>query len=283
MSKFNFQHQRIFLVGVCRNVESTIIQELEKLLLAIGQPLYRSLIIESDSDDQTVNQLKKFSLGKQDFRYENLGNLKDFIPSRTARIAYCRNVYMEFLDQEAREDDIVVIADLDGANKDLTKSRFETIWGRTDWEVCTANQRFAYFDIWALRAKDWSEIDWMQEYNQLVEKGIHSRKALNIALYEKMKRIDEKSDWIPVESAFGGLGVYRFRAIRGLRYSGELNGHEICEHVPFHRSVRERGGRIFIVPSLINCNYSSHTEILKYSVRFKTLIIRILKSLSSRT
>jgi hypothetical protein len=283
MNELSSQSKRIFLVGVCRNVENTIISELENLLNAIGQPCYKSLIIESDSDDETINLLRKFSVGKQYFRFESLGNLKESIPSRTARIAHCRNAYMEFLDKEARDQDFVVIADLDGANKDLTLSRFESIWTRTDWDVCTANQRFAYFDIWALRAKGWSEIDWMEEYNLLVEGGMRSQKALRIALYTKMKQIGEKNDWVSVDSAFGGLGVYKFQAIRGLRYLGELNGREICEHVPFHGAIRAKGGKIFIVPSLINCEFSSHTEILKYSIRLKTLILRSLKRISSST
>ncbi len=277
------ENLRIFLVGVCRNVENTIIHELENLQSVIGQACYKSLIIESDSDDETVNQLRKFSAGKNDFYFESLGNLKETIPSRTARIAHCRNKYMDFLNKEARDEDFVVIADLDGANADLTKSRFETIWDRTNWDVCTANQLFAYFDIWALRAKGWSDIDWMEEYDQLVACGVSSRTALRIALYSKMKRISPKNDWIPVDSSFGGLGIYRFRAIRGLSYLGELNGREICEHVPFHRSIRDRGGRIFIVPGLINCDYSSHTEILKFSVRLKTLIVITLKRIFSST
>lgn len=281
MKEFDSQEQRIFLVGVCRNVESTIIQELENLLISIGQPCYKILIIESDSDDKTVNLLQKLSEKRLEFLYLSLGNLEQNIPSRTARIAHCRNIYMDFLDKEARDEDIVLIADLDGANRDLTKSRLEAIWNRTDWDVCTANQQFAYFDVWALRAKGWSESDWMEEYKQLIEEGIRSHKALRIALYAKMKHISENSDWIPVDSAFGGLGVYRFRAIRGLRYRGEINGREICEHVTFHRSARERGARIFIVPGLINCNNSSHTEILKLSVRLKTSIVRILERITS--
>ena len=111
MKEFDSQEQRIFLVGVCRNVESTIIQELENLLISIGQPCYKILIIESDSDDKTVNLLQKLSEKRLEFLYLSLGNLKQNIPSRTARIAHCRNIYMDFLDKEARDEDIVLIAD----------------------------------------------------------------------------------------------------------------------------------------------------------------------------
>lgn len=282
MPYIDLKSKRIFLVGVCRNAEDTIISELENLITAIGEPYYRSLIIESDSEDETINQLRKFSADKNGFSFKSLGNLKEKIPLRTTRIAHCRNVYMEFLDREANDEDLVVIADLDGANSDLTKSRFDTIWGRSDWDVCTANQRFAYFDIWALRAKGWSEGDWMEEYNRFIEKGMRSRKALRISLYAKMKRIDKDSDWIPVDSAFGGLGIYRFGIIRGLRYTGESNGREICEHVPFHREIRKKHGKIFIVPALINCEFSSHTEILKSRVCLKTMIVQIQKKVFNK-
>jgi hypothetical protein len=281
MIKNDIHKQRFFLVGVCRNVEASIIHELENLTEAIGQPLYKTLVIESDSTDETLSQLSRFSIERPNFYFESLGNLSASIPSRTARIAYCRNVYMEFLDAEARDNDFVVIADLDGANRDLTASRFEAIWERVDWDVCTANQQFAYFDIWALRAQGWSEVDWMQEYDSLLAGGMSPRKALKNSLYKKMIKINDKSEWISVDSAFGGLGIYRYKAISGLRYKGELNGREICEHVPFHIGIREKGGEIFIVPRLINCEYSSHTEILKKSVQLKTLIVQIRKQVTS--
>jgi|UPI00036A67E2 hypothetical protein len=282
MNKGNAEKQRVFLVGVGRNIEATIVNELKNLIEVIGQPLYKTLIIESDSTDETLRRLSSFSIEKANFHFVSLGNLRESIPSRTARIAFCRNAYMDFLDAEARDDDLVVIADLDGANRDLTKSRLAAIWEREDWDACTANQQFAYFDIWALRAEGWSEVDWVQEYDSLVAGGMSPRKALKNALYKKMIKINDKSEWISVDSAFGGLGIYRYKAIRGLRYKGELNGREICEHVPFHLGIRERGGEIFIVPRLINCEYSSHTEILKKSVKLKTQIVKIRENFSSK-
>jgi hypothetical protein len=52
---------------------------------------------------------------------------------------------------------------------------------------------------------------------------------------------------VAVYSCFGGLGVYRMEAVLGARYSGED-----CEHVTFHRSMREQGfGRMFLNPHQI--------------------------------
>jgi hypothetical protein len=276
------QSSRIFVVGVCRNVTATIAQEVKNLENAIGKQVFKFYIVESDSSDNTVALLAQLYRNMNNFAYTSLGNLEKSIPVRTSRIAHCRNAYMDFLDENAGEDDYVVVADLDGANQDLTKSRFKSIWERTDWDACTANQKFAYFDIWALRAHGWSEVDWMAEYNLLIQLGMRSKKALWKSLYSKMIRIDEKSDWIPVDSAFGGLGIYKFRSIRGLRYQGEINGVQICEHVPFNAKLKENGNRIFIVPGLINSDHSSHTEILKKSVAIKTRIIQTLEFITSR-
>jgi hypothetical protein len=52
---------------------------------------------------------------------------------------------------------------------------------------------------------------------------------------------------VPVNSCFGGLGLYRMPAWLAARYQGGD-----CEHVPLHREMRERGyGRLFLNPSQI--------------------------------
>lgn len=62
---------------------------------------------------------------------------------------------------------------------------------------------------------------------------------------------------IAVQSAFGGLGVYRWDAIRGHRYGVEHNTGDggvevICEHTFLHRRMIESGHhRLFINPSMV--------------------------------
>ena len=81
------------------------------------------------------------------------------------------------------------------------------------------------------------------------------------AVYSRMIEIGEADDWIEVDSAFGGLGIYKIDFLRGLRYKG-LNDHgeELCEHVPFHKAIKANGGRIFINPSLINAELTDHSR-----------------------
>lgn len=282
MNEIARNYSRIFVVGVCRNVENTVQNEIYNLKKVIGKSLNSFFIVESDSEDSTVELLEQLQNKVENFSYLSLGNLREKMPSRTNRIAYCRNQYMDYLDKSANDDDLIVVADLDGANQDLTQSRFESIWQRTDWAACTANQKFAYFDIWALRASGWSEGDWMVEFDALTDSGMSHKRALSKALYSKMITIKEDSEWIPVDSAFGGLGIYKFSSIRGLRYFGEIKNVKVCEHVPFHSKIRDKGGTIFIVPGLINCNISNHTRILLKSVAFKTKVIQHLRILLNK-
>ena len=52
---------------------------------------------------------------------------------------------------------------------------------------------------------------------------------------------------VPVWSCFGGLGVYRMECFEAAGYGGDD-----CEHVTFHRALRERGlDRLFLNPSQI--------------------------------
>ena len=68
-----------------------------------------------------------------------------------------------------------------------------------------------------------------------------------------MIKINSSKKIIPVDSAFGGLAIYRKSNIPdNAKYIGlSLNGEKICEHVSFHNSIRQNQGSIFINPKLI--------------------------------
>ena len=63
----------------------------------------------------------------------------------------------------------------------------------------------------------------------------------------------KKLGLIEVDSAFGGLGIYKKEAFISATYIGSEDGKDICEHVPFHRSLKKKGYRLFINAALTNC------------------------------
>jgi hypothetical protein len=56
-----------------------------------------------------------------------------------------------------------------------------------------------------------------------------------------------------VDSAFGGLALYRLDQALGARYVGlDSDGEEACEHVAFNADLRQRGGKLYVLPGLRN-------------------------------
>ena len=68
------------------------------------------------------------------------------------------------------------------------------------------------------------------------------------AVYTAQKRIPATDPPIPVESAFGGMALYRVSAIGTCRHSAPGDD---CEHVAFHQCLRDHDGRLFIHPGVV--------------------------------
>ena len=245
------------VIGLVRNGAGTVAASVARLAAALPEGLRTHwMVIESDSDDGTVAVLERLTRERPGFAYRSLGRLAQRHPLRTDRIAQCRNAGLEWLEAlraGGAPVTLLLMADLDGVNDGLTRAALATCGERRGWDACTANQAGRYYDLWALRHPVWCPGDCWQEADFLTEHGVPRDRAKMAAVYLRMIEIAPAHDWIEVDSAFGGLAVYRAEAIAGLRYAGLApDGRELCEHVPLHRDLRARGGRIFINPRLLN-------------------------------
>ena len=260
--------KNILIAGVIRDGANTIRQELEQLRNSFDRfkNIYY-LIIESDSEDDTVEKLAEIQKEFSNFQYKSVSNLTRKIKLRTDRIAFCRNIYLQEVEKNPLYLDIdyVVIADLDGVNNLITRDAVDSCFIRDDWDVCTANQSGNYYDIWALRHDLWCPNDCWEQLRFLtkLQDAENSRDLLNLeyaAVYSKMIRIPKNSDWISVDSSFGGLAIYKKRVLIGERYIGSTKeGFEICEHISLNLGITGKGFKIFINPSLINTDYTNHS------------------------
>lgn len=252
------------VVGTVRDCAGRVGTEVARIGKALrGFRRIQWLLVESDSDDGTPSSLEGLARSRQDFHFICLGRLRDRLPARTERIAFCRNAYLEALRAHERYSgvDFVVVADLDGVNSLLSDSAIASCWRRDDWDACTANQRGRYYDIWALRHPEWSPNDCWMQYRFLTRNGVSPAKAWSACVRSRMVRIPPDAQWIEVDSAFGGLAVYRRNPLVRCEYVGVTGeGQEICEHVGLHSALRAQGGRIFINPALINGDCAEHTD-----------------------
>jgi hypothetical protein len=108
------------------------------------------------------------------FRFASLGQLQPTIPGRTDRIAHCRNRYLQEIAEnpEYADIDFVVVADFDNLNTLVSAKSFRSCFKRQDWDVCTANQRGPYYDIFALRHPTWSPCDCLAQFRMLMRAGL---------------------------------------------------------------------------------------------------------------
>jgi hypothetical protein len=280
--KFNFSN--FLIVGLVRDCEKILHKEILKINKAFsGSASIKWLIIESDSVDKTVNELKNLR-DKFGIKFITLGKLINKYSKRTERLAHCRNRYLEEikLNDEYKDIDYVVVADLDGINSDLTSRAVKSCWNfDIEWDACFANQSQAYYDIFALRHNAWSPTNCMESCDFLIKNGISRYNAEYATIWSRMIKIDPLMQPIEVNSAFGGLGIYKKKVlIKGKYYGLNSQGGECCEHVSFHEQLRTMKFKLYIIPSLINCGWNEHNRkikfINKYILKLRYLLLKII-------
>jgi hypothetical protein len=266
-------NKKILITGLIRNGGSLISKEILALKEAFSDfKKIDWLIIESDSDDNTVEQLAAMREKIECFTFFPINDLSKIINLRTERIAFCRNLYLDQIrnNKKYKDLDYVVVADLDGTNNLLTQEAVQSCFENNLWDVCTANQSEYYYDIWALRHPAWCPGDCWEQYRYLMKFAESlDQQTLNsikyAAVYSKMIHIPADADWIPVNSAFGGLAIYKKEVlISKQNYVGlNANGEEMCDHVSLHENIIKNGFKIYINPKFINTGFTEHSEPLK--------------------
>jgi hypothetical protein len=248
------------IVGVVRDGAQSLLGSIEALENAARGFRRASFhIVESDSVDATAEVLRELAARKA-LAWSSAGTLRIHMKSRTERIAFCRNLLRATIERHEPDCDYVLVADLDGVNDTVTVSGLESCWQvREPWDVLTANQDGPYYDIWALRHPVWSPGDCWRDFAQL-QPLFGDGPARNMAVYARQAVLPSGVPPVEVESAFGGLALYRREAFLAGTYRGiEEDGTEVCEHVGFHRDLRTKGYRIFINPRLLNSSPREHT------------------------
>ena len=281
----NWHTRELLVVGTARNCANRIkgdIAQLQSALIDFDRVHW--LVIESDSDDDTLIKLNELAAELENFRYITLGSLAEKITSRTERIAYCRNAYLGELQENPLYQNVefVMVADLDGINTLISREAIASCFIRDDWAVCTANQQGPYYDIWALRHKIWCPNDCRQQVRFFRQHGLDKETAKMYGTSSKMLCIQPDTPWIEVDSAFGGLAIYQRYALENATYVGILeDGTEICEHVTLHEQIKDRGYKLFINPAFINAGFTQHTIDIKRS-KLSKRIRKLFKQISKK-
>lgn len=270
--------KNFLIVGTICNVHSALAKDLYRVYAAF-EPFGNVDIhlIESDSKDDTKELLARLALQFENFSFEFLGDLSDSIPNRIDRIRFCRNKYVSFIRENylVKKWDFVVVADLDGMNSAIKSKSVGRVLKKMDlWDACFATQTLGYYDLYALRSTGWVTEDVFENLEELkranpfefsqsrsliyfISAFLHFDKLRKKAIYSKMKRL--RGDLVHVDSAFGGIGIYKTLIFLNYDYS-RINGAENfkCEHLDLHSKCIQDRLQLAIDPIFINSHWNEY-------------------------
>jgi len=245
--KKDLKKYNVIFGGTCKNVEKYI-EKILKYIDECGKKFneYYVIIYENDSTDFTKDILLKNKKDNYKYIFETDNDYR-----RTVRLARGRNMIVD----EVRnininnKYDYLIMLDLDDVNKDGTfVETIETNFNYDDWDVMCGNQKDKYYDMWALRKKDIFNFDMWKQINTTGD----YQKYYN--LRDNFVETLSKTELTEVDSAFGGIAIYKLSSIpKECKYDGlHKNGMERCEHVTFNKCIKQNGGKIYINPYFLN-------------------------------
>lgn len=259
---------RIVIASIARNIGGTFSKDYDRVLKAFSEfTIINWIIVESNSTDNSLEVLKSYSNLNTKILYASLRSDKVKQNTRTMDLATARNKYLEMFNEirSVIEIDYLVVYDLNNLNNKLNKEAVQSCWIQNNWAAVLANQKGPYYDVWALRHKFWNDFDCWERYENLLKIYRKPSLALWDAVYSRMIKIPKNWDWIKVESAFGGIGIYRTTYLDNCKYEGTSTiGEQVCEHVSFNSGIINNGGSIYINPKFINFNLTDHSRRKKY-------------------
>lgn len=264
-------NQPAIFCGVVRNGGPALRRSLERIDLIRQRCAYsRVIVVTNDNTDETDSTLENWRRDRSDCEIIRADGLADAMPLRVDRICAARNLYMHEIRKSARKEGFrnLVVADLDGPNEDLDPKCLDQLESLPfHWDAVFPNQVSCYYDIYALRHERWCPADCWEEVAQdssILRRipGLKSRRKrarIERCVHARQYRIPVQAAPIAVRSAFGGLGVYRLAALEhGWYASRDAEGRLVCEHVRLNETLAERGGKLFILPSLVNASPAEH-------------------------
>lgn len=240
---------QIYLAGLARDCEDAIAPNLEALIrIADLRDNCQCLVflLENDSKDRTGELLfdlsEKFADRIKLWQFPGLSSAK---PGRIDRLAWCRNFLLEQIRQAVVDPAASLYVPIDLDDQILASLDPASFWRAVDrFEADGINGLFPisrpyYYDLLALRVPGWVEAD-HQELVAASRPSLGWFRSLQQFVFAKQLPISSfaADTLIPVDSAFGGMGMYRFLAIATSRYQVVwLDRYFECEHVSFNQGI----------------------------------------------
>ena len=236
---------KVAIVGLARNVAGILPLSIKRIKDTVRHFAgWKAFVVENDSTDGTKEILTQWATDDPEQVVVQLlengrPHLHGFEPARTQAMAQYRNACRVLVQQHYPEADYVIAVDLDAwggwsvhgvmngigwhaqlpkagcmASTSLFKHAGTLIDGKAQW---------SHYDNWAYRWLGWSP---------------------RLGPWFTFWLPPPGAPPIEVNSAFGGLAIYKTEPYLESMYSGED-----CEHVPFHNRMKQKGWTIHLNPA----------------------------------
>ncbi len=257
----HMKESRIVICGLARNCALSL-ERIERRIESTGTLFrdYRVVLFENDSDDETRTILKAWQKRNPkvlllDCKIPDckMGTLSAYAeggcsPNRFQRMADFRNRYLSHVHKYYNKFDYMMVIDMD-LKGPWSLDGFASSFAYPSWDGMFAyglnkvpfcfGLLYGMYDL-AAYVKFGDPMDLLVTDEVIAENYC----KVNFKEYLFVKKGDPL---LPVNSAFGGAGIYKMKSLRGCFYDGRT-----CEHVGLHQAMLEKGyGRFYINPSFI--------------------------------
>jgi len=203
-------------------------------------------ILEGDSTDNSKIILEKYNKNSEIILFSE-NNLEEKLSNRVERIAYCRNLLIKEIENKEISYDFYIPLDLDvELFSQISTDDFLKILTRVqkdnDIDALFPFSVPFYYDLAALRAYGWLEEDVWIKFNKLAKKLKVGKIFLRILLiFNKQIKQPRNKKLIQVESAFGGIGLYKLKdEISSLHKYGLTDKAVSADHIAFNSSFNKK-------------------------------------------
>lgn len=265
------QNKSLIICSIVRNAEVGLARNIPVINdLCTYFKDYKIVVYENDSKDNTKYILQKWQAQfpeKVHVSVNNLGakstipqskevNVNPFFSSqRISRMVNLRNQYIEYIKKNNWSSDYVMVVDLDVAQLNLS-GILSSFTSNIQWDAVTAfgysispKLKRRYHDTYALTM-------WGDENNPQTEAKIKE-------YADSLGKLKPTDDWVRVFSAFGGLAIYKYEAIKDIKYQLIYNNDsrvEVkCEHYSITEQMIAKGYRQFYINPGMQLKYQDLT------------------------
>jgi hypothetical protein len=247
------KQKSIAFVGCAKNIREQAINTM--IGLEVIKKYFKSTVIgvfENDSTDGTDLALQELH-EKRIIQLIQKKNLDALIPQRTARLSYGRNLLLKWA--LMHEIDYLCVLDFDTPLSEgvLIDGFLNNFTLESTWDAVFPINKHFYYDIYALRHPDFFNFDFNSRL-QHADAALGPNNSLWLHAFSRQINLKDLASWLPVDSAFGGVGIYKVDKLRqsNASYRGlDHEGNEICEHLAFHATLKQHGAQLYINPNFV--------------------------------